>query len=229
DTAARLAEEQFGVLLSQIPTATDATTVAGLIQEALIQPFQVDGQELYLHVSIGIALSTSDYTAAENALRDADTAMHRVKVAGSNQIEIFDEKMRSHVAGRIQRERELRRALEREELRVYYQPIIALDTGKITGFEALVRWQHGSDLLQPKDFVPFAEQTGLIIPLEKFVLRQTLEQLRFWTTNLPFDPQFTVSVNLSAGHYSDPHLVDDLKRVLDLTGVDPSRLKLEIT
>src|SRR5262249_45389940 len=147
----------------------------------------------YLHVNIGIALSTSDYSAAENTLRDADTAMQRAKAAGTNQVEIFDEKMRSHVAVRIQRERELRRAIDREELRVYYQPIIALSTGRITGFEALVRWQHGSNLLLPEEFVPLAEQTGLIIPIEKFVLRQALEQMRFWAETLPFRPMLTVS------------------------------------
>jgi diguanylate cyclase (GGDEF)-like protein/PAS domain S-box-containing protein len=229
DTAARLGEDHIGILLSEIRCVADARRVAGRIQESLAQPFQVHDQEFYLHVNIGIALSTSQYTTAENTFRDADTAMHRAKAAGTNQIEIFDERMRSHVAVRIQRETELRRAIERDELRVHYQPIIALSTGKIAGFEALVRWQRGTDLVLPKDFIPLAEQAGLIIPIEKFVLRQSLEQMRFWTTQLPDAKPLTVSVNLSAGHYAEPNLVENIKNELSLAGVDARCLKLEIT
>jgi diguanylate cyclase (GGDEF)-like protein/PAS domain S-box-containing protein len=229
DTAARFGEDHFGILLGDIRSAAAARAIAGHIQEQLIRPFHVDGQEFYLRISIGIALSASNYTTAEDTLRDADTAMQRAKASGTNQIEIFDEKMRSHVAVRIQRERELRRAIEREEFRVYYQPIIALNTGKIAGFEALVRWQSGSDLLLPKDFVPFAEQTGLIIPIEKFVLRQALQQMRIWSKTSPFHTGLSLSVNISAGHYSDPNLVDEIERILGAIGVDPERLKLEIT
>ena len=228
-TAARLGEDNFGVLLGEIRNATEATRVAAVIQKALAGPFQLDGQELYFHASLGIALSTTGYTSAEDTLRDADTAMHRAKVSGNNQIEIFDEKMRSQVAVRIQREAELRRAIEREEFRVYYQPIIALNSGRIAGFEALVRWQHGNDLLLPSDFIPLAEQTGLIIPIEKFVLREALEQMRSWETCLPSRRPLTVSVNLSARHYSEPDLVEDIKRALNATGLDARRLKLEIT
>jgi diguanylate cyclase (GGDEF)-like protein/PAS domain S-box-containing protein len=228
-TIARLGEDSFGVLLGDIRCDTEATSIAAVLQEALSQSFQFDKQEFVLHAHIGIALSTSGYNTAEEALRDADTAMHRANGSPGRQIEIFDERMRWHVTAHIQREADLRRVIQRDELRVYYQPIIALSTGKIAGFEALIRWQHGDTLLLPKDFIPLAEQTGLIIPIEKFVLQKALEQIRAWESQLGCPGQLTVNVNLSAVHYSEPNLVDEIKRVLHATGVNPRSLKLEIT
>jgi len=228
-TAARLGEDNFGVLMTEIGGASEATNVATEIHKALSQRFQLRGQEFYLSASIGIAPSTTAYTAAEDVMRDADTAMHRAKTSGKNQIEVFDEHMRSHLAVRIQREADLRRAIDRQDLRVYYQPIIELNNGQIAGFEALIRWQHNDNLLLPKDFIPLAEQTGLIIPLEKFVLRTAMEQVCAWEAQLPLRRRLTVSVNLSAKHYSEPNLVEDIEKLLVSTGISARSLKLEIT
>ncbi len=229
DTAARLGEDNFGVLLSDIRNATDATQVASQIQDALAALFQREGRQLYIHANVGIALSTTGYTAAEDSLRDADIAMNRARSSGTHRPEIFDEKMRSQVSVRIQKESELRRAIEREELQVYYQPIVSLNSGSIEGFEALVRWQHGNTLVLPNDFIPLAEQTGLIVPLGRLVLRKALEQMRNWQDRSLARGPLTVSVNLSASHYSEPNLVEELESLLHANRLDPRCLKLEIT
>ena len=229
DTAARLGEENFGVLLSDIRNATNATQVACQIQEALAPLFQREGQQFYVHTNVGIALSTSGYVSAEDSLRDADIAMNRARLSGTHRPEIFDENMRSQVSVRIQRESELRQAIDREELRVYYQPIVSLNSGSIAGFEALVRWQHGNQLVLPKDFIPLAEQTGLIVPLGQFVLRKALEQMRDWKDRLLSREPLSISVNLSAKHYSEPNLVEEIENLLCVNGLDASCLKLEIT
>jgi diguanylate cyclase (GGDEF)-like protein/PAS domain S-box-containing protein len=228
DTVARLGEDNFGVLLAGIRNAAEATTIANYIQKALAEPFEIGGQELYLSSNIGIGLSTSAYSAGEDALRDAAAAMHRAKMSGEHRVEVFDERMRSHLAIRIQREAELRHAIDREELRVYYQPIVELSNGRIAGFEALIRWQHGNELLLPKDFIPLAEQTGLIIPIEKFVLRKAMEQMSVWNSQLQ-RRRLKVNVNLSAKHYAEPDLVQHIQRLLQTSGVNPECLKLEIT
>jgi EAL domain-containing protein (putative c-di-GMP-specific phosphodiesterase class I) len=137
--------------------------------------------------------------------------------------------MRRHVAVRVQKESDLRRAIEREEFQVYYQPIISLNSGKLSGFEALVRWNHPSGLRMPSDFIPLAEETGLIIPIEKFVLRNAVKQMRDWEKHLRHGGGITMSVNLCPQHYSEPDLVDEIKRLMRATGFDPRLLKLEIT
>jgi EAL domain-containing protein (putative c-di-GMP-specific phosphodiesterase class I) len=137
--------------------------------------------------------------------------------------------MRQRVAVRVQKESDLRRAIEREEFQVYYQPIISLDSGKLAGFEALVRWAHRDGLRLPGDFIPLAEDTGLIIPIERFVLQNAIKQMREWNSRLKAGSGITMSVNLSPQHYSEPDLVEEIKRLLKATGFDPSLLKLEIT
>jgi diguanylate cyclase (GGDEF)-like protein/PAS domain S-box-containing protein len=227
-TIAHLEEENFGIVLD-IQTATDATQAAAALQCALAQPFNLEGHDVCVHTSIGIALSTTGYTSAEDVLRDANTAMHRAKASGKCLVEIFDENMRSRVAVRIQRESDLRRAIDREEFQVYYQPIVSLNTGRITGFEALVRWMHDGGILLPKDFIPLAEQTGLIIPIERFVLRRAMEQMCQWERDAGLPSPLTININLSARHYSEPDLIDEVKNILNRTGFDPRQLKLEIT
>jgi diguanylate cyclase (GGDEF)-like protein len=145
DTAARLGDDTFGILLGEIRNVSEATPIAMTIQKALAEPFDLAGQEFFLNANIGIGLSTSRYTAANDVFRDADAAMHRAKLSGEHNVEVFDEKLRAHLAVRVQREAELRHAIDREELKVYYQPIVELSNGRIVGFEALIRWQHGNE------------------------------------------------------------------------------------
>jgi EAL domain-containing protein (putative c-di-GMP-specific phosphodiesterase class I) len=228
DTVASLTEENFGVLLGEIRNPTDATNFASAVLNRLAEPFHVSTGELYLTSSIGIALSSTG-GSAEELLRDANTAMHRARSSGKSQFEIFDERMRASVAIRMQREADLRRALDHEEFLVHYQPIVSLNDGRITGFEALVRWRHRDGLVSPSEFIPLAEQTGLIIPIEKYVLRQAMQQIREWDHKIRLHSPFTISVNLSAQHYSEPDLVDEIVRLLKATGCDSRSLKLEIT
>jgi diguanylate cyclase (GGDEF)-like protein/PAS domain S-box-containing protein len=229
DTLAHLAEQSLGILLSDVRNPDDASRVATAIQDVLGRPFDVDGHALYFLSSIGIALSTTGYSSAEDLLRDAGIAMQRAKTSGRSQVELFDERMRQRVAARVQNESDLRQAIECEEFAVYYQPIVSLDKGKITGFEALVRWPHRAGLRQPADFIPLAEQTGLIIPIERFVLRRAVQQILEWDQKLKPAIPLTINVNLSPQHYARPDLVDEVKSILKETGFDPRFLKLEIT
>jgi diguanylate cyclase (GGDEF)-like protein/PAS domain S-box-containing protein len=228
DTVASLSDENFGVLLGEIGTATDATRVATAILNRMSEPFHANGRDIYVNSSIGIAVSPNQRESAEDLLRDANTAMHRAKLSGKSQLEIFDENMRACVAVRVQRETDLRRAIEREEFQVLYQPIVSLADGAIAGFEALVRWRHRDGLLLPADFISLAEQTGLIIPIERYVLRKAMEQMREWGKMRPRNP-LTMSVNLSAQHYSELDLVDEVIKLVKITGCEPRSLKLEIT
>jgi EAL domain-containing protein (putative c-di-GMP-specific phosphodiesterase class I) len=156
--------------------------------------------------------------------------MNRARISTRSQIEIFDPKMRRHVTARIQLEADLRRAIENEEFEVFYQPIVSLITGEITGFEALVRWPQGNGVSRmPGDFIPLAEETGLIVPIERFVLHSAVKQMRDWERTLRHGSPITMSVNLSPQDYSEPGLVDEIKRLLKVTGFDSRRLKLEIT
>jgi PAS domain S-box-containing protein/diguanylate cyclase (GGDEF)-like protein len=229
DTLAHLGEETLGILLPEIRNPADASAMAGQILKAMTQPFHVEGHRVYFQVCIGMALS-GGYLIAEDVLRDADTAMNRASTTGGrSQIELFDEKMRIHVAARVRKEADLRRAIEAEEFQVYYQPIISLDSGLISGFEALVRWPHRDGLRLPGDFIPLAEETGLIIPIERFVLRSAVKQMREWEAHIQPGARITLSVNLSPQHYLQPDLVAEIKRILNTTGFDPHLLKLEIT
>ena len=228
DTLALIGEETLGALIMDIRDPSEANSLASRVLEGLNRPFFVDVQRVYFQISIGIAWS-GGYFSSEDILRDAATAMSRASTSGRSGIELFDEKMRQHVAVRVQKESDLRRAIEREEFQVYYQPIISLDSGKLAGFEALVRWAHRDGLRLPADFIPLAEDTGLIIPIERFVLQHAIKQMREWSSKLKLGPEITMSVNLSPQHYSEPDLVDEVQQILTSTGFDPQMLKLEIT
>src|SRR4030095_11809200 len=228
DTLAHIGEETLGALIVDVRDPSEANTLAARVLENLNRPFCVDVQRVYFQSCIGIAWSGGYFSSAD-LLRDAATARGRASVSGRSGIEVFDEKMRHHVAVRVQKESDLRRAIEREEFQVYYQPIISLDSGKLAGFEALVRWAHRDGLRLPADFIPLAEDTGLIIPIERFVLQNAINQMREWNSRLKLGPGITMSVNLSPQHYSEPDLVDEVKRLLAATGFDPRMLKLEIT
>ncbi len=230
DTVARLGGDEFVILLEDINDVGDATRIAERIQKRLSQPMRLNGHTVSITTSIGIVLSVTGYQRAEDILRDADIAMYRAKANGKARYEIFDPAMRDRIMERLALETQLRRALDQQELRVFYQPIVALETGKMNGIEALVRWQHPErGLLLPGDFLPLAEETGLIVRLDRWVLAEACRQLREWDLLLDLDPSLAVSVNVSSKHLAEPDLARVVERILLETGLEASRLKLEIT
>jgi diguanylate cyclase (GGDEF)-like protein len=230
DMVARLGGDEFAVLLDGIPNQAEATNMARRIQEKLQSPFNLSGHEVFTTTSIGIALSSTGYDHPENMLRDADTAMYRAKAQGKACYEVFDKGMHTHAVYLLQMENDLRRAIEREELRVYYQPIVALDNGQLAGFEALIRWQHPErGFINPADFIPLAEDTGLIVPLGLWILKRACQQLSKWQWQSPANRSLFMSVNLSGKQVAQPTLVADIQDILDETHIEAKHLKLEIT
>ena len=230
DMVARLGGDEFAILLDGIPNQAEATNMARRIQEKLQSPFNLSGHEVFTTTSIGIAVSSTGYDDPENMLRDADTAMYRAKAQGKACYEVFDKGMHTHAVYVLQMENDLRRAIEREELRVYYQPIVALENGQLAGFEALIRWQHPErGFINPSDFIPLAEDTGLIVPLGLWILKRACQQLCQWQWQSPANRSLFMSVNLSGKQVAQPDLVENIRDILDETHVDPKHLKLEIT
>jgi diguanylate cyclase (GGDEF)-like protein len=230
DTLARLGGDEFTVLLEDLKDPSDAIRAAHRIQNALTAPHMLNGHEVFTSVSIGIALSTSSQTTAEDLLRDADIAMYRAKALGKARCEVFDVAMHQRAVERLNLETELRNALDRDELRVYYQPIASLESGEITAFEALVRWQRPNvGLVQPSEFIRVAEETGLILALDKWVLCEASRQTRAWQERYPAHARLTVNVNLSPKQFTKPNLANEIQSVLQQVGLDPSSLNLELT
>jgi PAS domain S-box-containing protein/diguanylate cyclase (GGDEF)-like protein len=227
---AHVARDEFAVLLDEIDGIAEPSRVAACLQESLARPFAVQGTEVFPGASVGIALSYTGYERAEDVLRDAAIALYRSRDARQGQYEVFDRDMHAQVMARLRMETDLRRALDRGELRVHYQPIVALSTGRIAGFEALVRWDHPvTGMIQPDDFVPLAEETGLILPIGMWVLEEACRELRRWQdAQVEGDPP-TMAVNLSAGQFLQPDLVEQVERVLADSGIVRGTLKLEIT
>jgi diguanylate cyclase (GGDEF)-like protein/PAS domain S-box-containing protein len=229
-TVARLGGDEFTVLLDDIKDPNDAKRAADRMMKSLAAPFILGGKEVFTSVSIGIALSSAVYEQPEEILRDADTAMYRAKSLGKARYEVFDADMRASVMARLQLETDLRHALERGEFRNFYQPIVALSSGEIAGFEALLRWDHPTrGLLGPDEFIPVAEETGLIRELGWWNLREACRQMREWKSVLTKHPHLTVSVNLSAKQFLQANLVEDIHKLLDELALPPETLKLEIT
>jgi diguanylate cyclase (GGDEF)-like protein/PAS domain S-box-containing protein len=227
DTVAHCGNDEFVLLLDEVRDAHDATLIASNLHAEMEQPFQLDGHSVYITATTGIAMGTKGYNYPEELLRDASTAMHRAKVAGKGRCEIFDGDMRSTAIARLKLEADLRRAFDQREFLVYYQPIVCLKTGKLTGFEALVRWQRPSGLALPNDFLSLAESIDLIIPLERWVLMETCSQMARWQQQS--ESLLNVNVNICPKHYSSPDLVRVLKEVLETSGMDARSLRLEIT
>jgi diguanylate cyclase (GGDEF)-like protein len=231
DTVARMGGDEFAILVDMIHDVGGATLVVDRIREALAEPFATDGRAAGCTASIGIAIALNNYERAEDLLRDADTAMYRAKASGRNGYVIFDGDMHARFLAQRQLEEDLREAVERDQLAVHYQPMVQLDTGNVTGMEALVRWTHPErGILLPADFIPLAEQTGLIVEMGWWVLREACRQLRSWHDEYPDTAvRLTMSVNLSARQFVHPDLVTKLDEILAETGLDPACLRLDLT
>jgi diguanylate cyclase (GGDEF)-like protein len=230
DTLARFGGDEFAILISGMTDATDAVRVAQRIQDELSQPFVLDKNSAFATASIGIALSSSGYDRPEDILRDADIAMYRAKENGKARYELFDHGMHARAVSRLQLESDLRQAIERKEFCVYYQPIVSLQTGRLAGFEALVRWNHPRrGLVSPADFIPVAEETGLIVPIGEWVLNEACVHIRQWQIDSPSHRNLSLSVNLSARQVAQPDLLDRIKEALGQSKLNPHCLKLEIT
>jgi len=229
DTVARFGGDEFTILCDDVGGERDAVLIAERVAAAVGAPFALDGDEAFLTTSLGIALTTGrENSRAEALIRDADAAMYRAKERGKSRYELFDSAMRARAVDRLDIENALHRALDRGEFRVFYQPAVDLHTGDLVGIESLVRWQHPErGLIGPDQFIALTEETGLIVPLGSWVLREACRQWKRWEEFGTPTPR--ISVNLSTRQLGQPDLVDVVVDVLDETGMDPSRLSLEIT
>ena len=225
---ARLGGDEFAILLEDIRDPVGAVRIAERLLKEFEAPFAINQERIVISASIGIASSTGPNTCAEDLLRDADIAMYRAKRAGKGHCEVFDTTMHAAAVKRLTLEGDLRKALERREFRVYYQPIVSLQTGKIVGFEALTRWQRPQGILSPIEFIAVAEETGIIIPMNRLLLREACERLRLWQAEFPCTPALTMSVNMTAQEFAQPSLTSDVLKTLQETGVDPGCLQIEI-
>ena len=229
DIVARLGGDEFALLLSSIAEASDAYRVADRIQEALAAPFKLRNHDIFTSASIGIALSVISHEDPGAIMRDADIAMYRAKTGGRGRYEVFDAAMHAHAVEQLQIETDLRRAVERDEFVVHYQPIVELSSGQVHGFEALVRWLHPTlGLLAPGQFLPMAEESGLITTIDWCVLCEACRQLAVWDKQFPELPPLTMSVNLSSSHFGHPELIDRIQEELAKVGLSGKRLRLEI-
>jgi diguanylate cyclase (GGDEF)-like protein len=230
DTIARFGGDEFGILIDEIADERDAIRVTERIQAAFTRPFVLNHVEHFVSASVGIAMATSGNEPPEGLIRDADAAMYRAKDRGRARYELFDELMRARAVERLEVENELRRAIERSELELHYQPVVSLVRGEITGAEALVRWRHPTrGLLPPSDFIPVAEESGLIEPIGRWVMQEAALQAAEWHRARPDARPIEISVNLAARQVIQPDLADIVFGVVQGTGLDPAGLNLEIT
>jgi PAS domain S-box-containing protein len=228
-TLARPGGDEFTVLIEELHDPSDTIRVAERIQQKLAVPFDLNGQEIVLTVSIGVAFSGNAVAEAQDVLGDAEIAMYRAKSAGKGRCEVFDHAMHAGAIKRLQLETDLRKAIELNQLRVYYQPIVSLRNGQIVGFEALSRWQRPEGLVMPGEFIAVADETGLILPINRQLLYDACRQLRAWQALFPSDPPLTLNVNITPKQFAQPELASEIGKTLQETGLDPSCVNLEIT
>jgi len=230
DSAARIGGDEYAMLLDDLADPADAVRIVTRLQQAIHAPVPIGGEEVYTTASLGIAFYTERYERPEEMLRDADTAMAAARAAGGARYQIFDQGMHERAVARLQIESALRRAVERDELRAYYQPVVSLQTGRLAGFEALIRWEHPErGIVAPAEFIPMAEETGLIHKIGSWILHEACDQMARWIRESGASDELSMSVNLSGRQLTEPDLVAKTVRILEETGLAPSRLKLEIT
>lgn len=230
DIVARLGGDEFAILLERIVDVRDAAMVAERVQEALQVPLSIGGYEHATSASIGVALSTGASEQPEYVLRSADIAMYRAKNTGRGRYEMFDRAMHAEALTRLQIESDLRHAFDRNEFFLHFQPIVSLAEGRVVGVEALVRWRHFErGVVSPATFVPVAEDTGLVVPLGRWVLKEACRQAREWQTQWPDQQPLAISVNLSVREFAQPDLVRAVASILEETGLSPKCLRIEIT
>ena len=227
-TLARPGGDEFAVLLEELHDPSDTIRVAERIHQRLAIPFDLNGQEIVLTVSIGVAFG-GNAGAAQDVLGDAEIAMYRAKSTGKGRCEVFDHAMHAGAIKRLQLETDLRKALELNQFRVYYQPIVSLRNGQIVGFEALSRWQRPEGLVMPGEFIAVADETGIILPINRQLLYDACRQLRSWQALFPSDPPLTLNVNITPKQFAQPELASEIRKTLQETGLDPSCINLEIT
>jgi len=226
----RLGGDEFTVLLDAIGDPNDAMRVATRIHAAIAEPLFVEGQEVRISASVGIALGTPAHEQPEEMLKDADTAMRRAKALGGSRCEVFDEALHTRAIGRMRLEADLRTAITEHQFRVHYQPVMRLDTQQVVSLEALLRWEHPSQgLISPNRFLEAAEDTGLLVSIGHWLLLQSCRQLSEWEVNLSGNAPVSLTLNVSARQFADARLVNDLQDALQQTGVNPGRLQLEMT
>lgn len=228
-TLARPGGDEFVVLAEELSNPSDAIRIAERIQERLATPFELDGHEIVISGSIGIAFSSDTSSEAQGVLRDAEIAMYRAKHTGKAHCEVFDNAMHTSALKRLQLETDLRRAVDRGEFRVYYQPIVSLQNGHIVGFEALTRWQRPQGIVMPNDFIPLADETGIILSINRRLLPEACQQLRCWQERFPSDPPLFLSVNISPKQFAQADLAPQIGELLQESGIDPRCIALEIT
>ncbi len=229
DTVARFSGDEFAILLEDVTNISDVTKIAERAQHDIRLPIELNGHEIFISASIGIAFGTLDHTSPEQILRDADYAMYQAKSNGHARHEVFDGTMHVHVAAQMRKEQELKTALENQEFEVWYQPIYRLKNGAIEGFEALLRWRRPNGVFVPlQDFLATAEETGLIVPIGSFVLEQACRQLNRWAHAVPHAKP-TIDVNLSARQFRDANLLPSLSALLTRWNVFPGQLRLEVS
>ena len=229
DTVARFGGDEFAILLEDVTNISDVTRIAERAQHDICLPIELNGHEIFVSASIGIAFGTLDHTSPEQILRDADYAMYQAKSHGHARHEVFDGSMHVHVAAQMRKEQDLKTALENKEFEVWYQPIYRLANGEIEGFEALLRWRRpGGEFVALQDFLPTAEETGLIVPIGLFVLEQACRQLNRWAETLP-EAKPSIAVNLSSRQFRDPNLLACLADLLVRWKLSPGQLCLEVS
>lgn len=230
DSVARIGGDDFAVLLDDLQDIQEASQTASRLHQALQEIIELDGRKISVNASIGIAPGNASYERPEDALSDAEIAMYQAKIKGRGQTAIFHPAMRQEYVNRLEMENDLRMALENSEFEVHYQPIVSLKTWKITGFEALLRWHHPMrGLIPPKEFIPVAEETGLIHALGIWVLRQACQQMRLWHILYPSVPPLSIHVNFSGKQFTQLNLVEKVQNVLQETGLDANSLQIELT
>src|SRR5208282_3818549 len=226
----RMGGDEFTILLEDVADPSNAMRVAKRILSAVAEPFLVEGREVRTSASVGIAVSATTHARAEDLLQDADVAMRRAKALGGSRCEVFDEAMHTRAVNRLKLEAELREAIEKNEFRVFYQPIMNLETKQIAAFEALLRWQHPDQgLISPYKFIDAAEDVGLLFATGRWLILQACRQLRTWEKENPGSTPVNVSVNISARQFADARFIPDLQAAIRETGIEPARIQLEMT